>query len=123
MEQEIFTEEIINKKELISELHEMANFLDSRIDTKNPADLNSFFSMVIDCIMARQRLLVKALMEELCAEKDIDYDAFMRDTYREKMNNIMSLIEDVLKKEGLFFYDYISENCRDSEKFNGYEVT
>lgn len=42
--------------------------------------------------MARQRLLVKALMEELCAEKDIDYDAFMRDTYREKMNNIMSLI-------------------------------
>lgn len=26
MEQEIFTEEIINKKELISELHEMANF-------------------------------------------------------------------------------------------------
>ena len=26
MEQEIFTEEIMNKKELISELHEMANF-------------------------------------------------------------------------------------------------
>ena len=92
MEQEIFTEEIINKKELISELHEMANFLDSQIDTKNPADLNSFFSTVIDCIRARQKLLVKALMEELCAEKDIDYDAFMKDTYREKMNNIMSLI-------------------------------
>lgn len=96
MEQEIFTEEIINKKELISELHEMANFLDSRIDTKNPADLNSFFSMVIDCIMARQRLLVKALIEELCAEKDIDYDAFMRGLYREKMNNIMSLIGKML---------------------------
>lgn len=95
MEQEIFTEEIMNKKELISELHEMANFLDSRIDTKNPADLNSF-SMVIDCIMARQRLLVKALMEELCAEKDIDYDAFMRGLYREKMNNIMSLIGKML---------------------------
>lgn len=96
MEQEIFTEEIMNKKELISELHEMANFLDSRIDTKNPEDLNSFFSMVIDCIMARQRLLVKALMEELCAEKDIDYDAFMRGLYREKMNNIMSLIGKML---------------------------
>lgn len=96
MEQEIFTEEIINKKELISELHKMANFLDSQIDTKNPVDLNSFFSMVIDCIMARQKLLVKALMEELCAEKDIDYDAFMRGLYREKMNNIMSLIGKML---------------------------
>lgn len=79
MEQEIFTEEIMNKKELISELHEMANFLDSRIDTKNPADLNSFFSAVIDCIMNRQMALVKALMKELCAEKDIDYDAFIMD--------------------------------------------
>lgn len=96
MEQEIFTEEIINKKELISELHEMANFLDSQIDTKNPVDLNSFFSMVIDCIMARQKLLVKALMEELCAEKDIDYDAFMRGLYREKMSNFMSVIGEML---------------------------
>lgn len=96
MEQEIFTEEIINKKELISELHELANFLDSQIDTKNPADLNSFFSMVIDCIMNRQMALVKALMEELCAEKDIDYDAFMRDSFREKMSNFMSVIGDML---------------------------
>lgn len=92
MEQEIFTEEIINKKELISELHEMANFLDSRIDTKNPAELNSFFSTVIDCIMNRQMALVKALMEELCAEKDIDYDAFIRDTHRKNMTGLMSLI-------------------------------
>lgn len=96
MEQEIFTEEIINKKELISELHELANFLDSQIDTKNPADLNSFFSRVIDCIMARQKLLTKALMEELCAEKDIDYDAFMRDAFREKMNDFMSVIWKML---------------------------
>lgn len=96
MEQEIFTEEIINKKELISELHELANFLDYQIDTKNPADLNSFFSMVINCIMARQTLLAKALMEELCAEKDIDYDAFMRDAFHEKMSNFMSVIGDML---------------------------
>lgn len=96
MEQEIFTEEIINKKELISELHEMANFLDSQIDTKNPADLNSFFSRVINCIMAHQNLLAKALLKELCAEKDIDYDAFMRDTLREKMSNFMSVIGDML---------------------------
>lgn len=96
MEQEIFTEEIINKKELISELHELANFLDYQIDTKNPADLNSFFSMVITCIMARQTLLAKALMEELCAEKDIDYDAFMRGAFREKMSNFMSVIGDML---------------------------
>lgn len=96
MEQEIFTEEIINKKELISELHELANFLDYQIDTKNPADLNSFFSMVINCIMARQTLLSKALMEELYAEKDIDYDAFMRDAFREKRSNFMSVIGDML---------------------------
>ncbi len=96
MEQEIFTEEIINKKELISELHELANFLDYQIDTKNPADLSSFFSMVIDCIMARQKLLVKAVMEELCAEKDIDYDAFIKDAFREKMSNFMSVIGEML---------------------------
>lgn len=96
MEQEIFTEEIMNKKELISELHEMANFLDSRIDTKNPAELNSFFSTVIDCIMNRQMALVKALMEELCAEKDIDYDAFIRDMHRKNMTGLMSLIGNML---------------------------
>lgn len=96
MEQEIFTEEIMNKKELISELHEMANFLDSRIDTKNPAELNSFFSTVIDCIMNRQMALVKALMEELCAEKDIDYDAFIMDMHRKNMTGLMSLIGNML---------------------------
>lgn len=96
MEQEIFTEEIMNKKELISELHEMANFLDSRIDTKNPAELNSFFSTVIDCIMNRQMALVKALMKELCAEKDIDYDAFIMDMHRKNMTGLLRLIGNML---------------------------
>lgn len=96
MEQEIFTEEIMNKKELISELHVMANFLDSQVDTKNPTELTSFFSTVIDRIMKRQILLTKALMKELCAEKDIDYDAFIRDALREKMSNFMSVIGDML---------------------------
>lgn len=96
MEQEIFTEEIMNKKELISELHEMANFLDSRIDTKNPAELNSFFSTVIDCIMNRQMALVKALMKELCAEKDIDYDAFIMDIHRKNMTGLLRLIGNML---------------------------
>ncbi len=96
MEQEIFTEEIMNKKELISELHEMANFLDSRIDTKNPAELNSFFSKVIDCIMNRQMALVKALMKELCAEKDIDYDAFIMDMHRKNMTGLLRLIGNML---------------------------
>lgn len=96
MEQEIFTEEIMNKKELISELHEMANFLDSRIDTKNPAELNSFFSTVINCIMNRQMALVKALMEELCAEKDRDYDAFIMDMHRKNMTGFLRLIGNML---------------------------
>lgn len=96
MEQEIFTEEIINKKELISELYEMANFLDSRIDTKNPAELNSFFSMVIGGIMNRQMALVKSLMKELCAEKDIDYDAFIMDMHRKHMNGFLSLVGNML---------------------------
>lgn len=98
--QEIFTEEIINKKELISELHKMANFLDSQIDTKNPAELNSFFSRVIDCIMARQRLLVKALMEELCAEKNMDYDEYIINTMFRKIseNGQFKEIMDLMKK-------------------------
>ena len=92
MEQEIFTEEIINKKELLSELHEMANFLDHRIDTKNPVELNSFFNTVIECTRNRQKAFVKALVKELCAEKEIDYDAFVMNTNRKHMEDIISLI-------------------------------
>ena len=100
MEQEIFTEEIINKKELISELHELANFLDSQTDTKNPAELNSFFSTVIDCIMNRQKLLTKALMKELCAEKNMNYNEYILNTMFKKISENESLkeIEDLMKK-------------------------
>lgn len=96
MEQEIFTEEIMNKKELISELHDMADFLDQRIDAKNPAELTLFFCTVIDVVMKRQQYLVKALMKELCAEKDVDYDAFIKNMYRKNMNEFMSLLEKML---------------------------
>lgn len=96
MEQEIFTEEIMNKKELISELHSMADLLDHHVDAKNPAELNSFFCTVIDVIMKHQQCLVKALMEELCAEKDIDYDAFIKNMHRKNMNEFMSLLEKML---------------------------
>lgn len=96
MEQEIFTEEIMNKKELISELHDMADFLDHRIDAKNPAELASFFCTVIDVVMERQQYLVKALMKELCAEKDVDYDAFIKNMHRKHMNEFMGLLEKIL---------------------------
>lgn len=96
MEQEIFTEEIMNKKELISELHDMADFLDHRIDAKNPAELTSFFCTVIDVVMKRQQYLVKALMKELCAEKDVDYDAFIKNMHRKHMNEFMGLLEKIL---------------------------
>lgn len=43
MEQEIFTEEIINKKELKEELTHVIHFLEHNVDAKNPAELNSFF--------------------------------------------------------------------------------
>ena len=36
------------------------------------------------------------IFTEEIINKDIDYDAFMRDMYREKMNNIMSLIGEML---------------------------
>nr|DAF03386.1 MAG TPA: hypothetical protein [Caudoviricetes sp.] len=35
-------------------------------------------------------------MEELCAEKDIDYDAFIMDTHRKNMNGLRSLIGNML---------------------------
>lgn len=43
-----------------------------------------------------QDRIVKALMEELCAEKDIDYDAFiMVDMHRKNMTGL-SLIGNML---------------------------
>ena len=72
MEQEIFTEEIINKKELKEELTHAIHFLEHNIDAKNPADLNSFFDIIKQIIQKNQFRIVKALMEELCAEKNMD---------------------------------------------------
>ena len=100
MEQEIFTEEIINKKELISELHKLANFLDSQIDTKNPAELNSFFDMINQIVQKNQVRIVKALMEELCAEKNRDYDEYILNTMLRKIseNEQLKEIMDLIKK-------------------------
>lgn len=69
MEQEIFTEEIINKKDLKEELTHAIHFLDHNVDAKNPAELNSFFDTIIKGVQKNKVRLVKALMEELCAEK------------------------------------------------------
>lgn len=77
MEQEIFTEEIINKKELKEELTHVIHFLEHNVDAKNPAELNSFFDMIKQIVQKHQARLVKALMEELCAEKNIDYDGYI----------------------------------------------
>lgn len=80
MEQEIFTEEIINKKELKEELTHVIHFLEHNVDAKNPAELNSFFDMIKQIVQKNQVRLVKALMEELCAEKNIDYDGYILNT-------------------------------------------
>lgn len=77
MEQEIFTEEIINKKELKEELTHVIHFLEHNVDAKNPAELNLFFDIIKQIIQKNQVRIVKALMEELCAEKNMDYDEYI----------------------------------------------
>lgn len=100
MEQEIFTEEIINKKELKKELTHVIHFLDHNIDAKNPADLNSFFDMINQIIQKNQIRIVKALMEELCAEKNMDYDEYILNTMLRKIseNEQLKEIMDLMKK-------------------------
>lgn len=98
MEQEIFTEEIINKKELKEELTHAIHFLEHNVDAKNPAELNSFFDIIKQIIQKNQVRIVKALMEELCAEKNMDYDEYILNAMFRKIsengqfNEIMDLM-------------------------------
>lgn len=100
MEQEIFTEEIINKKELKKELTHLIHFLDHNVDAKNPAELNSFFDMINQIVKKNQVRIVKALMEELCAEKNMDYDEYILNTMFRKIseNEQFKEIMDLMKK-------------------------
>lgn len=100
MEQEIFTEEIINKKELKEELTHLIHFLDHDVDAKNPAELNSFFDMINQIVQKNQVRIVKALMEELCAEKNMDYDEYILNTMFRKIseNEQLKEIMDLMKK-------------------------
>lgn len=100
MEQEIFTEEIINKKDLKEELTHAIHFLDHNVDAKNPAELNSFFDMIIKGVQKNKVRLVKALMKELCAEKNMDYDEYILNTIFRKISKKEQSkeIEDLMKK-------------------------
>lgn len=100
MEQELFTEEIINKKELKEKLTQVIHFLDQNVDAKNPAELNSFFDMIKQIVQKNQVRIVKALMEELCAEKNMDYDEYILNTIfgRISENEQFKEIMDLMKK-------------------------
>lgn len=100
MEQEIFTEEIINKKELKEKLTHVIHFLDHNVDAKNPAELNSFFDMINQIVQKNQVRIVKALMEELCAEKNMDYNEYIMNTMFRKIseNEQLKEIMDLMKK-------------------------
>lgn len=100
MEKELFTEEIINKKELKEELTHIIHFLEHTVDAKNPAELNSFFDMIKQIAQKNQVRLVKALMEELCAEKNIDYDEYILNTMLRKIseNEQLKEIMDLMTK-------------------------
>ena len=100
MEQELFTEEIINKKELKVKLTHLIHFLDHNVDAKNPAELNSFFDMINQIVQKNQVRIVKALMEELCAEKNMDYDEYILNTMFRKIseNKQFKEIMDLMKK-------------------------
>lgn len=100
MEKELFNEEIINKKELKEELTHIIHFLDP-VDAKNPAELNSFFDMIKQIVQKHQVRIVKALMEELCAEKNMDYDEYILNTMLRKIseNEQLKEIMDLMKKK------------------------
>lgn len=99
MEQELFTEEIINKKELKEELTHAIHFLE-HVDAKNPAELNSFFDIIKQIIQKNQVRIVKALMEELCAEKNMDYDEYILNAMFRKIseNGQFKEIMDLMTK-------------------------
>lgn len=100
MEKEIFTEEIINKKELKEELTHVIHFLEHNVDAKNPAELNSFFDIIKQIIQKNQVRIVKALMEELCAEKNMDYDEYILNAMFRKIseNGQFKEIMDLMTK-------------------------
>lgn len=100
MEKELFNEEIINKKELKEELNHAIHFLDHNVDAKNPAELNSFFDMIKQIMQKNQVKIVKALTEELCAEKNMDYDEYILNTIFGKISEKKQLKEimDLMKK-------------------------
>lgn len=100
MEQELFTEEIINKKELKEELTHVIHFLEHNVDAKNPAELNSFFDIIKQIIQKNQFRIVKALMEELYAEKNIDCDEYILNTMFRKIseNRQFKEIMDLMTK-------------------------
>lgn len=100
MEQEIFTEEIMNKKELKEELTHAIHFLDHNVDAKNPVELNSFFDMIIKIVQKHQVRIVKALVEGLCAEKNMDYAEYILNTIFRKISEKEQFKEvmDLMKK-------------------------
>lgn len=100
MEQEIFTEEIINKKELKEELTHAIHFLEHNVDAKNPVELNSFFDIIKQIIQKNQFRIVKALMKELCAEKNRDYAGYILNTMFRKIseNGQFKEIMDLMTK-------------------------
>lgn len=100
MEQELFTEEIINKKELKEELTHAIHFLEHNTDAKNPAELNSFFDIIKQIIQKNQFRIVKALMKELCAEKNMDYDEYILNAMFRKIseNGQFKEIMDLMTK-------------------------
>lgn len=100
MEQELFTEEIINKKELKEELTHAIHFLEHNVDAKHPAELNSFFDIIKQIIQKNQVRIVKALVEELCAEKNMDYDEYILNAMLRKIseNGQFKKIMDLMTK-------------------------
>lgn len=100
MEKELFTEEIINKKELKEELTHAIHFLEHNVDAKNPVELNSFFDIIKQVIQKNQFRIVKALIEELCAEKNMDYDGYILNTMFRKIseNGQFKEIMDLMTK-------------------------
>lgn len=82
------------------ELTHVIHFLEHNVDAKNPVELNSFFNIIKQIIQENQFRIVKALMEELCAEKNMDYDEYILNTMFRKIseNGQFKEIMDLMTK-------------------------
>ena len=92
---------LFNNKPTPVRLHKKVSWREKyEVEIINPAELNSFFDIIKQIIQKNQVRIVKALMEELCAEKNMDYDEYILNAMFRKIseNGQFKEIMDLMTK-------------------------